>query len=193
METKNSYAKAAKKKSLLGSITKTLDTKGDHKNSAIETGKDLVAGVLGGGLIGAALGRASLAVGAVVTYIGHYTKSRLASVFGLGMMASGTQSKSGVDGTDDKNMLEGAQERVLAFKDGIQQKLFLDKVLKGKKKESGKKEEGKSDVGEVEYYDSTGEKLSEAIEKELLKSADSFSNSRLMSGMGELDPEERNY
>jgi len=212
----NSYEKEAKKKNLLGGITKDLETKGDLKNTAIETVKDVLVGALGGGVVGAALGRASLAVGAVITGIGHYTKSRLASIFGLGMMASGTYQKPGVNGTDDKqDLLEGAKERVLSFKENIQQKLWLDKVLKGKKKEEEKKEEGANGVGEVQYFIHPSEEKKElegseekepdmsamdTIEKLVAKSGEEFIQKQEMKGspdsdseMGALDPTERNY
>lgn len=135
MEKKNSYAREANKKKVLGGLTADLETKGDVKNSAIETVKDLVVGVIAGGAVGAALGRVSLAVGAVVTGIGHYTKSRLASIFGVGMMAaSGYQKpKEEMSGKDKPSMVDDAKERVVNFKDSFAEKLFLDKVLKSKK------------------------------------------------------------
>ncbi|MBI4929898.1 MAG: hypothetical protein HY841_03985 [Bacteroidetes bacterium] len=214
----NTYEKEAKKKKLLGGITKDLETKGDLKNTAIETVKDVVVGALGGGVVGAALGRASLAVGAVITGIGHYTKSRLASIFGLGMMASGTYQKPGVNGTEDKqDLLEGAKERVLSFKENIQQKLWLDKVLKGKKKEekNDEKKEGTNGVGEVQYFIHPSEEKKvlegadekepdmsamDTIEKLVAKSGEEFIQKQEMKGspdsdseMGALDPTERNY
>lgn len=142
MEKKNSYEKAAKKKGLLGEITKDLETEHDVKNSAIETGKDLVVGVLGGGIVGAFIGKASLLVGAAVTGIGHYTKNRLASIFGIGLMASNGFQKpttNSVNGTDGKSngFIEDAKERVLTFKDNFSQKLYLDK-LQSKKQETAK-------------------------------------------------------
>lgn len=141
MEKKNSYEKAAKKKGLLGEITKDLDTEHNVKNSAIETGKDIIVGVLGGGVVGAFIGKASLLVGAAVTGIGHYTKSRLASIFGIGMMAAnGFQkpSQDTVSGTDGKsgNFIEDAKERVMTFKDNFSQKLYLDKLQSKKKEET---------------------------------------------------------
>jgi hypothetical protein len=221
METKNSYEKEAKKKSMLGGITKDLETKGDIKNTAIETAKDLLVGALGGGVVGAALGRASLAVGAVISAAGHYTKSRLASIFGLGMMASGTYTKSGMGSTDNQDVLEGAKDRMLAFKESFQQKLWLDKVLKGKKKDEQKKEGETNGVGEVQYFIHTAEEKKELegsaaqqldmremenIEKLVVKSGEEFAQKQEMKGIlpadaemgemdgtGELDFSERNY
>lgn len=146
---KNNYEKQAQKKSLLGEIATPLETKGDMKNTAIETGKDVLVGVIGGGVAGAAIGRASLAIGALIAGIGHYTKNRLTSIFGIGMMASGgLPQPSGVSGTEDKGMLEGVKERVLLFRDSFKQKLFLDK-LKNLKKD---KQAEAATVGEVQYF-----------------------------------------
>ena len=88
MSRKNQYQKRSRKKSLLGEIVETQETKGDVKGSLIETGKDLVIGVIGGGIVGALIGKTSLLIGAAVTGIGHYANNRLASIFGFGMMAS---------------------------------------------------------------------------------------------------------
>jgi len=138
METKKTiYEKKKKKKNLLGSITADLETKHNLENTAIETGKDAVVGVLGGGIIGAAIGRASLLIGVAVTAIGHYTQSRLASIFGVGMMASNGFQKSdnSVNGTG--SIVDDAKERVLTFKDNFSQKLYLDKIKKpAKEKET---------------------------------------------------------
>ncbi len=150
MSHKNQYEKRSAKKSFLGSITETQETKGDIKGSLIETGKDLVIGVIGGGLVGAMIGKTSLLIGAAVTGIGHYTKNRLASIFGFGMMASnGFQPKTnGVSGVENPDMLEGAKERAIAFKDSFSEKLFLDKILK--KKEATP--ETTNGIGDVQYF-----------------------------------------
>lgn len=207
---KNQYEKAAKKKSLLGSITSDLETKGDVKNTVIETGKDLLIGVVGGGVVGAAIGRASLAIGAVVTAVGHYTKSRLASIFGLGMMASNGFQKTDkpVSGIEDQNMLEGVKERVMTYKDSLSQKLFLDKLIKSKKTEE-KKAEATNGVGEVQYFVYPGSKELEGteeskaldmgaledIEQQMAESAGQFElqNKSGSNEMGEVGIEERIY
>jgi hypothetical protein len=142
METKKTaYEKKAKKKNLLSSITSDLETHHDVKNTAIETGKDVVVGVLGGGVVGSAIGRASLLIGVAVTAVGHYTKSRLASIFGIGMMAANgfQKSDSSVSGLEG-NMIDDAKERVITFKDNFSQKLYLDKIPKIKKPEKETKD-----------------------------------------------------
>lgn len=201
---KNHYERQAKKKSLLGSITKDLDTKGDVKNSALETLKDIVVGVIGGGVVGAAIGRASLAIGAVVTGIGHYTKSRLASIFGVGMMASGGfQKQESVSGTESTSMMDGMKERVKGFKDSLTQRLFLDKILKSKKDST----ESTNGMGEVQYLVYPGNKENELemnalerIERQVAESGEEFMKNQQMKGtlpededMGSLDSEERIY
>jgi hypothetical protein len=147
MSRKNQYAKRSAKNSLLGEIAQKQETKGSMKGTLIETGKDLVVGVIGGGIVGALIGKTSLLLGAVVTAVGHYTDNRLISSLGFGMMASnGFQPKnSGVSGPENQDILEGAKERVMAFKDSFSEKLFLDKFLK-------KSEPATNGMGDVQYF-----------------------------------------
>ena len=210
--SKNSYERASQKKSLLGEITKDLETKGDLKNTAIETLKDVVIGVVAGGVAGSAIGRASLLIGAAVTGLGHYYKSRLASIFGVGMMAANgfQQTDTQMKGTPKNGLegaLEGAKERMMNFKDTFGQKLFLDKVLKSK--EQKKEEETTKGVGEVQYFTYPENKeLGEGkeqldltaldkLEKQVAESGASFSQKGTgnlpANEMGEIDPSEQNF
>lgn len=139
---KNRYQKAAAKEATLAKLSSRLDTKGDVKHSAMETGKDLLIGVLGGGLVAALIGKPAFLVGLGVTGIGHFAGNTLASTFGLGMMAGGNivgGSVSGVDG------LDGAKERVQAFKDSMLQRTYLDRFVK--------KEAVNGTVGALQYFD----------------------------------------
>lgn len=149
-KNKNSYKKAALKKELSGTAS---GSKGEKvKDAATELGKDLVVGVIGGGVAGAVLGRLSFIVGAAVSGVGHYAKSRIASALGLGMMASGTyQTMSGMNGKPASG-LNGVKERLLALKDDMKKRIFLDKVLKSKTKKEEKTEEGTSGLGQVQYF-----------------------------------------
>ena len=70
---KNRYSQKAKKKHFLSGMNEELPTKGNAKNTLLETGKDILIGVVGGGLIGAIIGKPSLAVGIITTGAGHYT------------------------------------------------------------------------------------------------------------------------
>ncbi|MCC7302517.1 MAG: hypothetical protein IT233_07745 [Bacteroidia bacterium] len=203
--SKNSYQRAAQKKSLLGSITADLETKGDAKNSAIETLKDVVVGVVAGGVAGSAIGRASLIVGAAITGLGHYYKSRLASIFGVGMMAANgfQQSNTEMKGTQKEGlegMIEGAKDRVVAFKDTFSQKLYLDKVMKKKEE----KKEATNGVGEVQYFTypdnkelGQGKDLDltalDRLEKQVVESGESFQQKNMGTLMGEIDPRDTNY
>ncbi|HYD23027.1 MAG TPA: hypothetical protein VEB40_16200 [Flavipsychrobacter sp.] len=137
---KNRYTKKAKKASILGNMQK-LPTKGDVKNTLLETGKDLLIGVIGGGLVGAAIGKPSLLIGLGLTGAGHFMDNRLATIFGIGIMASnGFQSKS-VDGLDG---VGGVKERITAYKDSFSEKLFIDKLLK--------RNSGTSGFGNLQYF-----------------------------------------
>lgn len=147
-KSKNSYQKAAQKKALSG--TGDASTGEKMKDAATELGKDIVVGVIGGGVAGAALGRLSFLVGAAVSGVGHFAKSRLASALGLGMMASGTyQTVSGMNGKPAEG-LEGVKERLLALKDDMKKRVFLDKVLKAKAPKT--EDNGTNGLGQVQYF-----------------------------------------
>jgi hypothetical protein len=146
--TKNKFQRNASKKKMLNNITQTLPTKGDIKNSAIETGKDLVIGVIAGGFAGAAIGRPSLIVGFLTSGIGHYLDNKLLTSAGLGMMASNSFIPKTMQGIEGLEGLEGVKERVQAFKETLTYKTYLDKV---KALKIGKPK-ALSGMGEVQYF-----------------------------------------
>lgn len=212
-KNKNSYQKAALKKTLSG--TADASTGAKVKDAATELGKDLVVGVIGGGIAGAVLGRLSFVVGAAVTGVGHYAKSRIASALGLGMMASGTyQAMSGMNGKPASG-LNGIKERLLALKDDMKKRIFLDKVLKAKEKKEEKTDEGTNGLGQVQYFvhpnseESMGaiemnelDKIQKQIQESGMKynqvtgvEVDLLSGEEDLNGseMGEVDPSEKNY
>lgn len=142
-EVDNRYEKQAKKKGFMHGMSAGLDTKGNVKNTLLETGKDLLIGVIGGGVAGAAIGKGSLAIGAAVTGVGHFTNNKMISVFGVGMMAAnGFQKSSGVGGLEG---MDGIKERLRAYKETFSEKLFLDKLI-------SKKTEAANGVGDVQYF-----------------------------------------
>lgn len=143
-QTNNRYQKAASKKAMLNQLSSRLDTKGDLKHSALETGKDLLIGVLGGGLVAALIGKPAFVIGLGVTGVGHYAGNTLASTFGLGMMAGGNIVSGTVSGIDG---LDGAKERINAFKDSMLQRTYFDKIIKKKT------ETVSGTVGELQYFD----------------------------------------
>lgn len=138
---KNRYFKKAKQQGILSGTPSA--SKGDLKKTAIETGRDVLIGAIGGGLAGAVVGRSSFLVGIAVTGVGHYMGSNSAAAFGVGMMASGGyQAVSGAMSGAESDGIEGVKERMLAFKDEFKRKLFLDKIIKAK-------EESTNGFGEV--------------------------------------------
>lgn len=146
---KNSYAKKDEKAHLLQSITHELETKGSIKNSAIETGKDIVL-VIVGGLIGSALGKPSLYVGAGVTGAGHYMGNRLGTLLGIGMMAAnGFQKSKSVEGLDGMNM-QSIKDRMTAYKDNFLEKTYLDKVLHHNA--ASKSKEETAGFGDLQFF-----------------------------------------
>ena len=152
---KNSYEKKAHKKFMLDGLT-TAETKGSFKKTALETGRDIVVGAIGGGLAGAIVGRASFLVGIVATGAGYYFGSHSAAAFGVGMMASGGSqvATQAVSGTESEGF-EGIKERLTALKEDFKHRLYLDKIIKPKTTtttETATKEETTNGMGEVQYF-----------------------------------------
>ena len=181
---KNRYHQKAKKKHFLSGMNEGLPTKGNAKNTMLETGKDILIGVLGGGLIGAAIGKPSLLIGVVTTGAGHFTGNKLVQILGIGMMAgSGFQKVGTVSGIEG---LDGIKERVLAFKESFTDRLYLDKILK-------KKTATTNGIGDVQYfsYDTMNGSLAalDDIEDQIAQSALQFSGGtdELEIGMVDLD------
>jgi hypothetical protein len=183
---KKQYAKKAKRKNFMESFGSGLDTKGNVKNTALETGKDILVGVLGGGLIGAAIGKPSLIVGIVTTGVGHYSGNKLTQLLGIGLMAAnGFQKNTSVSGLEG---MDGVKERVQAFKESLSDKFYLDKI---KKKTSSGTTSG---FGELQYFSYPNSDLAalDAIEDQLTDSAMQFQGGEMPElEMGELDMEDR--
>lgn len=180
---KNHYRQKAKKKHFLSGMNEGLPTKGNAKNTMLETGKDILIGVLGGGLIGAAIGKPSLLIGIATTGAGHFTGNKLVQVLGIGMMAANGFQKAGtVSGVEG---LDGIKERMIAFKESFSEKLYLDKILK-------KKAAGTNGIGEVQYfsYDTDSGSLAalDDIEDQIAQSAMEFNGQ--LKGEDELEGEE---
>lgn len=141
---KNRYKQQAKKKHFLSGMNEGLPTKGNAKNTMLETGKDILIGVLGGGLIGAIIGKPSLPVGIITTGVGHYSGNKLVQILGIGIMsASGFQKSGTVSGLEG---LAGVKERIQAYKESLQEKFFLDKILKKKVAAAT------NGIGELQYF-----------------------------------------
>ena len=177
---KNRYQKQAKKKHFLSGMNEGLPTKGDAKNTMLETGKDILIGVLGGGLIGAAIGKPSMIVGIITTGAGHYTGNKLVQILGIGMMAAnGFQKSTTVSGLEG---LDGVKERLQAYKESMKDKFYLDKIMK-------KKAATTSGIGELQYFtypDTMNGELAALndIEQQIAESAMQF-NGGLKGGEGE--------
>lgn len=142
---KNRYQKKANKKHFLSGMNEGLPTKGNAKNTALETGKYILVGVLGGGLAGAIIGKPSMVVGIVTTAAGHYTDNKLIQLFGVGLMAANGFQKSGtVSGLEG---LAGVKERLQAYKESMSEKFYLDKILKKKAATAAT-----NGIGELQYF-----------------------------------------
>ncbi len=168
---KNQYKQKARKKGFLSGMNDELPTKGNVKNTVLETGKDLLVAVLGGGVIGSAIGRPSLAIGLVTTGTGHFTQSRMLTLLGIGMMAAnGFQKGKCVNGLDG---LDGVKERLMAYKENFSEKLYLDKILKQKSAAAT------NGFGELQYFNYQNEmngslNALNSIEDQLIESGMQF-------------------
>ncbi len=147
--SKKKKSKSAKgKNAKVSALFHKHETKGDAKHSAVESLKDLVVGVVGGGLAGAAFGKPSLLFGLGTSLIGHYMGSSTATSFGLGMMASGGyQITSGTNGVNGLGTVEAAKERIKAFGHNLKARFYLDKIVKPKTKD-----DGTNGMGNVQYF-----------------------------------------
>ena len=175
------YAKKAKRQNFMQGFASELDTQGNVKNTMLETGKGILVGVLGGGLIGAAIGKPSLIVGIVTTGVGHYSGNKLTQLLGLGIMAAnGFQNNTTVSGLEG---LDGVKERVQAFKQGFAERLYLDKL---KKQTSTGTTSG---FGELQYFSYPNNDLAalDAIEDQLTDSAMQFQGSLPEPDFGEVE------
>lgn len=206
---KNSYQMKAQKKQLLEGVAQQ-NVKGDASKSAIKTGQDILAGIAGA-FAGASMGRTSLLVGMAVTGAGHFLGSGAAASFGVGMMASGGyQAVAGAMSGTEKEGFEGVKERMAAFKEEFKRKLFLDKIIRSKKKEEKSEVQGTNGIGEVQYFTyPNGKELEgpadhlntlDRIEKQVAESAIAFEARQPVSGemngeeeMGMLEVTEQNF
>lgn len=180
---KNRYFKKAKQNEILNGAAP--HAKGDFKKTAIETGRDVLIGAIGGGLAGAMVGRSSFIVGIAVTGVGHYMGSNGAAAFGVGMMASGGyQAAASAMNGSERDGFEGVKDRITAFKDEFKRKLFLDKIIKNRDNE-----EGTNGMGEVQYITyPNGKELEgpmedlDRIERQVAESARNFDRKQSFSG-----------
>lgn len=169
---KNQYKSNARKKNFLKGMNEELPTKGNVKNTVLETGKDLLVAVLGGGLIGSAIGRPSLAIGLVTTGTGHYMQNRLLTLLGIGMMAAnGFQKSKAVNGLEG---LDGVKDRLMAYKENFSEKLYLDKIIKQKSAATAT-----NGIGELQYFNygndlNGGLNALNSIEEQLIESGMQF-------------------
>lgn len=172
-KNKNRYKKQALKKGFLSGMNEGLNTKGSIKNSSLETGKDLLIGVIGGGLIGAAVGKPSLLIGIATTLGGHYSGNKLVQVLGLGIMAGGTIKSGTVSGFEG---MDGVKERLQTFKTIISDKFYLDKILK-------KKAATTNGIGELQYFTYPDGELAALndIERQIEESAYQFQGNGSLS------------
>ena len=106
-----------------------MKTKTNTKDSLLEVGKHLSSGVLGM-VAGSAVGRYSLAIGALTIFGGAYYGKDWITSAGVGMAFSNgfgrSQTNNEVNGFKDN--LEEAKDRAITSLKAIGKKLYLDKL-----------------------------------------------------------------
>lgn len=177
--SKNRKQQAKRQTFLNGIVSGNNNAKGSLTNSALATIRDVVVGVVVGGAAGAAIGKPALLVGAAITGVGHYKQMPLATILGMGMMASNiiTSNKS-ISGTDSKG-IEGVKERVNTFKESIKDRLYLTVIIPKKSTVSG--------IEKVNHYQYPMQQIEgnireldmralDRIEQQIVKSGQDFQN-----------------
>ena len=197
MAKKNSYEKKAHQKQMLSGLGHTAA--GEKKESLVAaTITDIVVGGLLGATAGAIVGRGSFFAGMAVSGAGHYFGSRATAAFGVGMMATGGYQLAGMNGTSVSG-IDAVKERLLAFKDDLKHKLFLDMIIKSKKTaQDGSNDETTNGLGEVQYFNYPNKELEgtplnfnalEHIEKQIAASAEKHAAKQGISGTRDEDME----
>ncbi len=170
----SNYLKQVKNGEYLAAMKQgLLPTKGSLKNTALETGKDILIGVLSGGLIGAIIGKPSFAVGMLTTGVGHYSGNKLVSLFGIGIMAANGFQKNTTSTVSGLEGLDGIKERIQAYKESLSEKFYLDKIIKKKAATTATT----NGVGELQYftYDDNGHLAAlDDIEQQVIDSGMQF-------------------
>jgi hypothetical protein len=181
---KNPYEEKAKQKSLFGLGNVTTAESKKEKTSVTQ----MLAGGIGGGLAGVVAGRASLLLGLAITGGGYFLGSPTATMFGVGLMASGGyQTASSVLHGTSAEGVDGLKERFDNFKNGIKHQLFLDKLRPKKQKE---KDETTQGVEQTQFFRhpqiETGKldfSEAERIERQINESGRQFEST---NGVGEI-------
>lgn len=164
------YELRSKRRALAGA---EVSVKSEQKSKLINTaegiGRDVLIGVLGGGLASAILGKYSFIGGLVVAGYGHYSENKVLTALGLGMMASGTfMALTGKKQDQKKPLPDRIKERLEIFKEELKQKVFLDKIL-AEKVVDEKKQEKKAETPGVKNDKEEEDELT-GLEKYLSKS-----------------------
>ncbi len=152
-----------------------VNPKGDAKQTAIRTLAEVGISVLGGGLLGAAIGKPSFLIGLALTGVGYYKGVSWLAPLGLGMMSTShliPDKSSGVSGFDLKTETTNAKNRMLSFKDSLLQKTYIDKLLPSKKASNARQlnEESTEGFGSLE----ANINALDEVEKQLNASANTF-------------------
>jgi hypothetical protein len=127
--SKNRKQQAKRQTFLNGIVSGNTNAKGNLTNSAMATIRDVIVGVVVGGAAGAAIGKPALLVGAAITGVGHYKQMPLATILGMGMMASNIIAASKTVNGTEATGIDGMKDRVNTFKESMKERLYLTVIL----------------------------------------------------------------
>jgi hypothetical protein len=204
----NKYQKNAKQKKTSQWLQHIEDSASDRsltmgkriKKGAAQAALKLVAGI-GGGVVGAAMGRWSVLGGVLATGTGEVLGSAELTSFGVGMMASNLlPTDNSVNGTQKKSSMQQMKERMKVYGKGIMQKVGLDKLVSKKQSTSSTKstaaqseQADTQEMGQVSYYRHGAEQTDEMdlrelekYEQQIRESAREFSTGQNQSVNGDI-------
>lgn len=176
-----------------------METKGNLKDTAIKTGTQFGAGVVGGAVLTAVMGKWSFLPALILMSAGNYADKPVISTLGTGMAASSLtlavdDALNGVEGFDLKTEAGKAKQRLINLKDAFMSRTYLNKVFAKKEKKDEKKTQRKVSSGEelpeeMNGLNEPGMTELENVEKQLIASAMEFQKKQQSKQMEGTDPD----
>lgn len=177
-----------------------MESKGNLKKTAIKTGTQLGAGVIGGSVMATIMGKWSFLPALLLMGVGNYTEKPVVSTLGTGMAASSLTlavdgALQGVEGFDLKTEAGKAKQRLISLKDAFLSQTYLDKVFKRKEAKKGgasqrKVESGGQQPEEINGLEApAGTELLDDIEKQLIASAMEYQRKQQSKQVEGADPD----
>jgi len=176
-----------------------METKGNLKDTAIKTGTQFGAGVVGGAVLTAVMGKWSFLPALILMSAGNYADKPVISTLGTGMAASSLtlavdDALNGAEGFDLKTEAGKAKQRLINLKDAFMSRTYLSKVFAKKEKKDEKKTQRKVSGGEelpeeMNGLNEPGMTELENVEKQLIAEAIAFQKKQRGKQMEGIDPD----